>query len=35
MSFELVGLFLDYCHARLATGADADWIARRLEYACG
>jgi capsule synthesis protein PGA_cap len=32
---ELVGLSLDYCHTRLAMGADADWIARRLETACG
>jgi Bacterial capsule synthesis protein PGA_cap len=31
---ELVGLSLDYCHTRLATGADADWIASRLETAC-
>ena len=31
---ELVGLRLDYCHTRLAAGADADWIARRLERAC-
>jgi poly-gamma-glutamate capsule biosynthesis protein CapA/YwtB (metallophosphatase superfamily) len=31
---ELVGLRLEYCHTRLATGADADWIARRLERAC-
>jgi poly-gamma-glutamate synthesis protein (capsule biosynthesis protein) len=31
---ELVGLRLDYCHTRLADGADADWIARRLEHAC-
>jgi len=32
---ELVGLSLDYCHTRLATGADAEWIAGRLERACG
>jgi poly-gamma-glutamate synthesis protein (capsule biosynthesis protein) len=32
---ELVGLSLGYCHTRLATGADADWIASRLETACG
>lgn len=32
---ELVGLSLDYCYTRLATGADADWIASRLETACG
>jgi poly-gamma-glutamate capsule biosynthesis protein CapA/YwtB (metallophosphatase superfamily) len=34
-ALELVGLRLDYCHTRLADGADADWIARRLEKACG
>ena len=28
---ELVGLRLEYCHTRLADGADADWIAARLE----
>jgi poly-gamma-glutamate capsule biosynthesis protein CapA/YwtB (metallophosphatase superfamily) len=32
---ELVGLALDFCHTRLAEGADADWIAARLERACG
>jgi poly-gamma-glutamate capsule biosynthesis protein CapA/YwtB (metallophosphatase superfamily) len=32
---ELVGLALDFCHTRLAAGADADWIAARLERACG
>jgi capsule synthesis protein PGA_cap len=31
---ELVGLRLDYCHTGLAEGADADWIAGRLERAC-
>jgi poly-gamma-glutamate capsule biosynthesis protein CapA/YwtB (metallophosphatase superfamily) len=31
---ELVGLTLDFCYTRLASGADADWIARRLEQAC-
>jgi poly-gamma-glutamate capsule biosynthesis protein CapA/YwtB (metallophosphatase superfamily) len=31
---ELVGLRLDFCHTGLATGADADWIARRLARAC-
>jgi poly-gamma-glutamate synthesis protein (capsule biosynthesis protein) len=31
---ELIGLFLGYCRTGLATGADADWIARRLETAC-
>jgi poly-gamma-glutamate capsule biosynthesis protein CapA/YwtB (metallophosphatase superfamily) len=32
---ELVGLSLDYCHTGLASGTDADWIADRLETACG
>jgi hypothetical protein len=32
---ELVGLRLDYCHTRLATGPDAEWIASRLARACG
>jgi poly-gamma-glutamate synthesis protein (capsule biosynthesis protein) len=32
---ELVGLFLDHCYTELARGAEADWIARRLETACG
>jgi hypothetical protein len=31
---ELVGLAVDYCHTRLATGAEADWIADRLDTAC-
>jgi len=31
---ELVGLRLEYCHTRLADGAEADWIAARLERAC-
>jgi poly-gamma-glutamate capsule biosynthesis protein CapA/YwtB (metallophosphatase superfamily) len=31
---ELVGLTLDYCLTRVARGADADWIATRLERAC-
>jgi poly-gamma-glutamate synthesis protein (capsule biosynthesis protein) len=31
---ELVGLRLQYCHTRLAEGADADWIADHLERAC-
>jgi poly-gamma-glutamate capsule biosynthesis protein CapA/YwtB (metallophosphatase superfamily) len=31
---ELVGLRLEFCFTELATGADADWIARRLERAC-
>jgi poly-gamma-glutamate capsule biosynthesis protein CapA/YwtB (metallophosphatase superfamily) len=32
---ELVGLHLDFCRTELAAGADADWIAARLERACG
>jgi poly-gamma-glutamate capsule biosynthesis protein CapA/YwtB (metallophosphatase superfamily) len=32
---ELVALTLDYCRTRLAEGADAEWIARRLSEACG
>jgi poly-gamma-glutamate synthesis protein (capsule biosynthesis protein) len=32
---ELVGLALDHCHTRLATGAGAEWIAGRLAHACG
>jgi poly-gamma-glutamate capsule biosynthesis protein CapA/YwtB (metallophosphatase superfamily) len=32
---ELVGLKLEFCHTRLASGEDAEWIARRLERACG
>jgi poly-gamma-glutamate capsule biosynthesis protein CapA/YwtB (metallophosphatase superfamily) len=31
---ELVGLALDYCHARIAEGRAAEWIARRMEGAC-
>ena len=31
---ELIGLALDFCHTRLAEGADAEWIAARLERAC-
>jgi hypothetical protein len=31
---ELVGLALDYCYTRLAIGAEADWIASRLDNAC-
>ena len=31
---ELVGLRLEYCHTRLAEGADADWIAARLKRSC-
>lgn len=32
---ELIGLRLDFCRTELAAGADADWIALRLERACG
>jgi len=32
---ELVALALDYCHTRLADGEEAEWIAARLERACG
>jgi poly-gamma-glutamate capsule biosynthesis protein CapA/YwtB (metallophosphatase superfamily) len=32
--FELVGLSLDFCHTRLASGDDAGWIADRLARAC-
>jgi poly-gamma-glutamate capsule biosynthesis protein CapA/YwtB (metallophosphatase superfamily) len=32
---QLVGLRLDYARTRLAAGADAEWIAVRLERACG
>ena len=31
---ELVGLKLDFCRTRLASGEDAEWIARRLTEAC-
>jgi poly-gamma-glutamate capsule biosynthesis protein CapA/YwtB (metallophosphatase superfamily) len=31
---ELVGLRLDYCRTDLAYGADAEWIAGRVEDAC-
>ena len=31
---ELVGLALDFCHTRLARGAEADWMAARLDRAC-
>jgi len=31
---ELLGLALDHCHTRVASGADADWIAARLARAC-
>jgi poly-gamma-glutamate capsule biosynthesis protein CapA/YwtB (metallophosphatase superfamily) len=34
-ALELIGLRLDFCHTRLASGDDAEWIARRLERACG
>jgi poly-gamma-glutamate capsule biosynthesis protein CapA/YwtB (metallophosphatase superfamily) len=32
---ELVGLHLDFCRTELAAGAHADWIAARLQRACG
>jgi poly-gamma-glutamate capsule biosynthesis protein CapA/YwtB (metallophosphatase superfamily) len=32
---ELVGLELDFCFTRIAEGPAADWIARRLDLACG
>jgi poly-gamma-glutamate synthesis protein (capsule biosynthesis protein) len=32
---ELIGLRLGYCRTELAAGADAEWIAGRLERACG
>jgi hypothetical protein len=32
---ELVGLALDFCHTRLAEGEEAEWIASRLNRACG
>ncbi len=31
---ELVGLALDFCRTRIATGQEADWVAGRLERAC-
>jgi poly-gamma-glutamate capsule biosynthesis protein CapA/YwtB (metallophosphatase superfamily) len=31
---ELIALRLDFCHTRLASGDDAEWIARRLYRAC-
>jgi poly-gamma-glutamate synthesis protein (capsule biosynthesis protein) len=31
---EVVGLQLGFCETSLARGADADWIAARLERAC-
>ncbi len=31
---ELVGLELEHCYTRLASGREADWIASRLEHAC-
>jgi poly-gamma-glutamate capsule biosynthesis protein CapA/YwtB (metallophosphatase superfamily) len=31
---ELVGLELDFCFTRIATGEAADWIAKRLDRAC-
>ena len=32
---ELVGLELEFCFTRVAEGPAADWIARRLDRACG
>jgi poly-gamma-glutamate capsule biosynthesis protein CapA/YwtB (metallophosphatase superfamily) len=32
---ELIGLRLDFCETGLAYGSEADWIAARLERACG
>jgi poly-gamma-glutamate capsule biosynthesis protein CapA/YwtB (metallophosphatase superfamily) len=32
---ELVGLRLSYAFTDLARGADADWIAQRLQHSCG
>jgi poly-gamma-glutamate synthesis protein (capsule biosynthesis protein) len=32
---ELIGLRLGFCRTELAAGADAEWIAARLERACG
>jgi poly-gamma-glutamate capsule biosynthesis protein CapA/YwtB (metallophosphatase superfamily) len=31
---EAVPLKLEYCHTRLATGRDAEWVARRFREAC-
>ena len=31
---EAIPLALDFCHTRIATGADADWIRRRFIDAC-
>jgi poly-gamma-glutamate capsule biosynthesis protein CapA/YwtB (metallophosphatase superfamily) len=33
-AIELVGLRLDYCRTGLARGAEAEWIAARLDRAC-
>jgi hypothetical protein len=32
---ELIGLRLGFCRTELAVSADAEWIAARLERACG
>jgi poly-gamma-glutamate capsule biosynthesis protein CapA/YwtB (metallophosphatase superfamily) len=32
---ELIGLHLDFCRTELAAGGHADWIADRLQLACG
>jgi poly-gamma-glutamate synthesis protein (capsule biosynthesis protein) len=34
IALEALPLKLDYCHTRLATGEDADWVGRRLQVAC-
>jgi poly-gamma-glutamate synthesis protein (capsule biosynthesis protein) len=33
-AIEAVPLALDYCHTRLAGGADAAWVRRRFRRAC-
>ena len=35
LELELVGLKLDFCRTDLACGREADWIAARLDRACG
>ena len=32
---DVVGLVLDYCRTRLASGEEADFVAARLQRACG
>ena len=34
LRLEAVPLKLDFCHTRLATGGDADWIRARFRSAC-